>query len=54
MITRVRIIARPHVTGTYVRAYTPLPSGRVNVEVRWDDPALYMPSILSTQIEVTR
>lgn len=49
--TRVRITARPLVTGTFVRSYAPLPSGKVNVEVRWDDATLYMPAILSTQIE---
>ncbi|WKV22152.1 hypothetical protein 8UZL_00034 [Mycobacteroides phage 8UZL] len=48
---RVRMIGAPRLTGTFVHYYKPLPSGKVNVEVRWDDATIYMPSVLSIQIE---
>lgn len=48
---RVRLIARPLVTGTYTRDFFPLPSGNVNVEVIWDDPSYATMVTLSTQVE---
>jgi hypothetical protein len=44
--TRIRIIARPNITGTYISTYPT--SGLVNV--RWDDRSIVM-SIHHTQIE---
>lgn len=48
--TRVRVIARPGLTGTFVRYYAALPGGTRNVQVLWDLPTdIY--NLHETQIE---
>lgn len=48
--TRVRLIGNPSFVGTLIRYYAPLPSGKRNAEVRWDDASIVL-TPLETQIE---
>ncbi|MCC9181110.1 hypothetical protein [Mycolicibacterium mageritense] len=48
--TRVRLIGSQGYTGTFIRYYAPMPSGKRNVEVRWDRADVVM-TVLETQIE---
>ncbi|ASR84908.1 hypothetical protein SEA_STEVIERAY_56 [Mycobacterium phage StevieRay] len=48
--TRVRVIGSKGQTGTFVRYFAPLPSGKRHVEVDWDDRSLYSHP-LEVQIE---
>jgi hypothetical protein len=47
----VRVIARPGITGTFIRYYAPLSNGTRNVQIRWDDPSLAF-TVNETQIAV--
>lgn len=48
--TRIRYIGSPGITGTFVRYYAPLPSGKRRTQIMWDDRSL-IDTPLETQIE---
>jgi hypothetical protein len=48
--TRVRVIARPHITGTFVSYFKPFNNGSRNTNVIWDD-ASFAINMHESQIE---